>query len=104
MQARTLLLAITLPLAAQDSAPASAVDHLLDRIVTQEQKFLDALSAHSPLVETYIQESSEGTPSKDHYFLGRARIIDTVDYEPLIEKTIAEPPSKGRSKTKVQPL
>jgi hypothetical protein len=101
------LLAI-LPIQAQDAA----VDRLLDRVVAQEQLFLDSLSAHTPLFETYIQESGAlpggsnpaGAPSRDHYFLGRVRIVDTVGYEPLIEKTTAEPPSKGRSKPKIQPL
>ena len=82
-----LCLLAAIPLTAQDAA----VEKLLDRIVAQEQLFLDSLSAHAPLFETYIQESPQGTPNKDHYFLGRVRIMDTVGYEPLIEKTATEP-------------
>ncbi len=82
----------------------------------QEQVFLDALALHSPLFETYIQESSDaatpGTPSpiRDHYFLGRVRIQDDVEYEVLIEKTnpVAAPTKGGllglRGKPKPQPL
>lgn len=96
---------------AQDKAPQDkAVDQLLDQIVAQEQRFLKALSEHAPLFETYIQESahhesseatadSQGDPQlvKDHYFLGRARIQETVGYEPLIEKTTA-PPAEPKGK------
>jgi hypothetical protein len=97
-------------------AQTPAVDRLLDRVVSQEQTFIDALAAHAPLFETYIQESGDSTsdanglvPAKDHYFLGRVRIHGEIDYEPLIEKTNrAASPEKsglfGRSKTKVQPL
>lgn len=87
-------------------AQDGSVDRLLDRVVTQEQVFLDSLSAHAPLFETYIQESGTqaDTPNKDHYFLGRVRIMDTVGYQPLIEKTAVEPTPKGRSKLKLQPL
>jgi len=89
------------PLSAQDAV----VDRLLDRIVAQEQAFLDSLSTHAPLFETYIQESGAGqsAPQRDHYFLGRVRLLDTVGYEPLIDKTTPEP-VKGRSKPKTQPL
>lgn len=100
-----LSILLALPLAAQNT-PAQdkaiqdkAVDKLLDRIVTQEERFLKALSEHAPLFETYIQESNEtsadpqGDPRlvKDHYFLGRARIQVTVGYETLIEKTTQQP-------------
>ena len=96
------LLAASVPAVGQDAA----VDRLLDRIIAQERVFLDSLSAHTPLFETYIQESStpQGAPNKDHYFLGRVSIMDTVGYEPLIEKTNLESGAKGHSKTKTQPL
>src|ERR1051326_3705058 len=45
---------IVFPLAAEDSA--SAVDHLLDRIVERESALIDVLQSHTPVVETYIQE------------------------------------------------
>jgi hypothetical protein len=97
-----------LPLSAQDPA----VDRLLDRIVLREQAFLDALQAHTPLFETYIQETdATSTPARDHYFLGRVRVADTIGYEPLITHTAPEPvqekssilPFRSRNH-KIQPL
>lgn len=102
---RWIFLLLSTPLLAQDAA----VDRLLDRIVAQEQKFLDSLRAHAPLFETYIQEDdAQESPIKDHYFLGRVRVTDTIGYEPLIEKTEAETPAPKsglfRGKPKPRPL
>ena len=54
------------------------------------------------MVETYIQETNENAdtsarPTKDHYFLGRFRLTDTLSYEGLVERTNAPPP-KSRSR------
>lgn len=78
-----------LPLKAQERA---AVDRLLDRIVRHEQEFLKNLRAHSPIIETYIQETpdveqGDSLPSKDHYFLGRMTLTDTVNYESFLTRT-----------------
>lgn len=94
----------------------TTIDSLLDRVVAQEQRFLDAFTAHAPLFETYIQESEDIVPeaglvpAKDHYFLGRVKIQDDIEYEALIEKTNpAVSPDKSRllgfrSKPKSQPI
>lgn len=90
---QTLSLLITFaflaPLRAQDR---SIVDQLLDRIVRQEQQFLESLKKRSPIVETYIQELPESdqgdsAPSKDHYFLGRLNLTGSVNYDPLVSRT-----------------
>ena len=78
-----------LPLRAQDR---SVVDRLLDRIVQHEQEFLKNLRAHSPIIETYIQETPDSDqgdflPSKDHYFLGRMGLTDVVNYESFLTRT-----------------
>ena len=70
-------LLLATPLAAEDSA--SAINRLLDRIVEREHVLLETLRTHTPLVETYIQETPETAgddahPVKDHYFLGQIRI------------------------------
>lgn len=83
------------PLAGDDAAD-SLVEKLLDRIVEKEHAFLDSMRTRTPLIETYIQETPEPTeaaarPVRDHYFLGRYRLADTVAYEPLIERTGVEP-------------
>jgi hypothetical protein len=82
------LLAWFAPLAAQDR---SAVDALLDRVVQHEQEFLKNLRAHTPIIETYIQETpgaDQGdSPVRDHYFLGRMSLTDGVNYESFLTRT-----------------
>ncbi len=59
---------------------------------------LEALSRRTPLIETYIQETPGGErPTKDHYFLGRFRLAETVGYEPLVART-DPPPAKPSSR------
>jgi hypothetical protein len=92
----TIASLLALHLAAAD-VPATAADRLLDRLVQRENAFLDSIRTRTPLIETYIQETSsqethagaEGGPSKDHYFLGRFRLDETVTYETLVERTDA---------------
>ena len=77
--------------------PNAVVDHLLDRIVEREKTFLDLAKKRTPVIETYIQEVPESGladahPQKDHYFLGRLRMGETLGYETLIERTDAPPP------------
>ena len=88
------------PLAAAEPAGA-LVGKLLDRIVARERAFLTGIQARTPLIETYIQETPENSddstrPTKDHYFLGRFRLGDTLTYESLVERTDA-PPAKSSS-------
>src|SRR5271170_2133798 len=87
------LVLLMVPLSAGDSA-STAVDRLLDRMVEREKTFLEAMSKRAPLIETYIQETPESAPadahpSKDHYFLGRFRLGDSVAYESLVERSDA---------------
>jgi hypothetical protein len=82
----------SLPLQAQDR---QAVDHLLDQIVLHEQEFLKNVRAHSPVIETYIQEMpvadmNDSLPIKDHYFLGRMGLTDIVTYESFLTRTDAQ--------------
>ena len=81
-----VLLAVSL------EAQNRSVDLLLDRIVQHEQEFLKNLRAHSPIIETYIQEMpvtdlSDSLPTKDHYFLGRMSLTDGVNYESFLTRT-----------------
>jgi hypothetical protein len=100
-----LLLCLTAIAAAAQSPGASlnppenaAVDRLLDHIVEQERAFLERMRSRAPLIETYVQETfaAASHPDKDHYFLGRFRLGETLGYEKLIEHT--DPPVKAPSK------
>src|SRR5579884_449949 len=75
------------------AGPNAAVDRLLDHIVEQETAFLERMKDCAPLIETYIQEVSPAAtgdrPDRDHYFLGRFRLGDSINYEKLIEHTDA---------------
>ncbi len=92
-----LLLVFPAARAADSNSPAERV---LDRIVEREKSFLESIRTRTPLVETYIQETPESSsgdtrPSKDHYFLGRFRLGETLAYESLIERT--DPPARTPS-------
>jgi peptidase M48-like protein len=106
-----------LPIAALGFAaddPNPVVERLLDRVIAHEKAFLDTIQARTPVIETYIQETSETAredtrPDKDRYFLGRFRLGETVGYEPLIDRS--DPPPKAAPSwlplhlgTRVQPL
>ncbi len=78
-------------------APNTVVDRLLDRIVEREKTFLDSAKKQTPVIETYIQEvpesgQADARPQKDHYFLGRFRLGETLGYETLVERSDAPPP------------
>ncbi len=88
------------------------VDRMLEQVTAREQAFLATLRAHTPLVETYIQEivdevdpgaapelsDAQGdhpagpAGGQDHYFLGRLSIADALEYEPLVAHST--PPKK----------
>jgi hypothetical protein len=83
---------LVLPLLAQN--PNAVVDRLLERIVEREKAFLDAAKKRTPIIETYIQEVPESAmaderPIKDHYFLGRFQLGESLKYETLIERSDA---------------
>jgi hypothetical protein len=78
-----------LPLHAADT-PNSALEQIVDRIVSTEQTEMNALKPFTPLVETYIQnlrgDASLGSvPAGDKYFLGRAVLAKGVDLDPLTD-------------------
>jgi hypothetical protein len=81
------LSALPLTAAAQQN---SAVDQVVDRIISQEQAEMNSLRPFSPMVETYIQnlKGDKGlgaVPAGDKYFMGRAVLSKGVDLEPLTE-------------------
>jgi hypothetical protein len=88
---KTLLLILALgamPLTAAAQQPNTALDQVVDKIITQEQAEMTSLRAYSPLVETYIQNLRPDptlgqVPAGDKYFLGRAELAKGVELEPL---------------------
>jgi hypothetical protein len=89
-----VLLALgALPLRAADT-PNSALEQIVDRIVTTEQTEMNSLKPFTPLVETYIQnlrgDNNLGSvPAGDKYFLGRAVLAKGVNLDPLTDGTEA---------------
>ena len=78
------------PLMAEDPA----IQRLLERIVERENALIATIQMHTPVVETYIQETPETAgddahPVKDHYFLGQIKPGPSMEYTPLIERTDA---------------
>jgi hypothetical protein len=97
-QAACGLTAIGLPMpAAEEKATEanSAVDRLLDRVVAAEQRMMKILSERNPIVETYIQEEASATSSskegRDHYFLGRMVLINSINYVSFVKRSIEAP-------------
>ena len=78
-----------LPLRAADT-PNSALDQIVDRIISTEQTEMNSLKPFTPLVETYIQnlrgDNNLGSvPAGDKYFLGRAVLAKGVNLDPLTD-------------------
>ena len=70
----------------------SALDQVVDRIVSVEQAEMNSLKPYSPLVETYIQnlradKDLGSVPDGDKYFLGKAVLTKGVDLEPLTDNS-----------------
>jgi hypothetical protein len=83
------LSALPLRAAAQQN---SAVDQVVDRIISQEQAEMNSLRAYSPMVETYIQnlrgdKDLGAVPAGDRYFMGRAVFSKGLQLEPLTDGT-----------------
>jgi len=79
------LFGLPLVAAGQQSVTSSEV---VDKVVAQEQAEIQLLRQYSPLVETYIQyvrldKQLKPVPDGDKYFLGRAKLAERVELEPL---------------------
>jgi hypothetical protein len=82
------LSALPLRAAAQQN---SALEQVVDRIISQEQAEMNSLRPFSPMVETYIQnlkgdKDLGAVPDGDRYFMGRAVLAKGVELEPLTEE------------------
>ncbi len=105
-QAACGLTGLGLPLSATEEKANdanNAVDRLLDRVVAAEQRMMKILSERNPIVETYIQEEASGSSSskegRDHYFLGRMVLINSINYVSFVKRSV-EAPVVAESKPK----
>jgi hypothetical protein len=75
------------------------VKRLFDRIISQEQAFVKRLKTRTPLLETYIQESSAQKGGevlqRDHYFLGRLGLSSGITYTPIAVRSEAQKRSRN---------
>src|SRR6266853_5954753 len=89
---KTMLVVLALsalPLHAVDT-PNSALDQIVDHIISTEQTEMNSIKPFTPLVETYIQNLRGDTnlgsvPAGDKYFLGRAVLAKGVNLDPLTD-------------------
>ena len=78
----------SLPCLPVPSPANNLVDQLIDRIVSNEQDFLERVSQYNPIIETYIQEVADGPghgqpPVMDHYMIGKLGTAERVSHERL---------------------
>jgi Peptidase family M48 len=69
----------------------TTMDQVVDRFIEREHGLMKALSARTPVVETYLQNLSADpqlgpVPSDDHYFLGRLDMGETVDRKDYLKE------------------
>ena len=69
---------------------AKTMDEVIDRVITNENRFNNQICKYQPLVETYIQNLKPDkdlgfTPAGDKYFLGRAQFTKGVELISLSE-------------------
>lgn len=83
-----------------------AVEDLLDRVIAGEQRMLKVLGERNPIVETYIQEEpgvdSNGQDGRDHYFLGRIVIVNSVNYVSFVKRSIEPAPAGVKHETRAK--
>ena len=67
------------------------IDEALDRAIVRERALIDMLKTRTPLIETYLQDLRFDprvgpVPVRDHYFLGRMDLRETVDRRDYLPK------------------
>src|ERR1700739_384499 len=89
---KTVVVILALSALPLHAAEDTAMNQIVDRIVSTENTEMNSFKAYSPLVETYIQnlrgDAVLGTvPNGDKYFLGHAVLAQGVNLEPLTDGT-----------------
>jgi Peptidase family M48 len=83
-----ILAVAAMPLVAAAQQPATTLDQVVGRIISQEATEMQMIQKYSPLVETYIQKDRPdkdlgAVPDGDQYFLGRAELSRGVELQAL---------------------
>jgi hypothetical protein len=73
------------------SPQPTTMDEVVDRFIEREHSLMKALSARTPVVETYLQNLTADpqlgpVPSGDHYFLGRMDMGESVDRKDYLKE------------------
>jgi hypothetical protein len=85
--------------AEEKQSAEAAVERLLDRVIASEERMMREVGERSPIVETYIQE--EGSAEvRDHYFLGRLKLVESVDYVSFVKRSEEAPAPARRVETR----
>jgi hypothetical protein len=83
-----ILLFSALATAASAADDSGAIDRLLDRIVQQEDQFVQDMRSRTAIIETYIQETPNDADAapvvRDHYFLAKLAFTKGLDYTPMV--------------------
>ena len=79
------------PAPAQNLAPPTTMDQVVDRVILREKDLIKFLSARTPVVETYLQNLTQDPqlgpiPQDDHYFLGRMDLSDSIDRSDYLDE------------------
>ena len=94
-----LTITATTPAAAQRT---DLVDRLIDRIVANEQDFIETMRRYRPVIETYLQEVADDSETdapirRDHYMIGKLALNDGIHYDQLfVSERFDNPPQKRR--------
>lgn len=73
------------------TGPNPTMDQVVDRAIAQERALIDMLKTRTPMIETYLQDLRFDTqtgpvPVRDHYFLGRMDLSETLDRREYLPK------------------
>ena len=73
------------------AAAPQTMDQVVSLFIEREHGLIKALSARTPVVETYLQNLTNDpqlgpVPSEDHYFLGRMDMGETIDRKDYLKE------------------
>lgn len=101
----SLLLAALLTAASVPAQNPEAANALIDRIVANEQDFLQRLRPLQPILEVYLQELSDsGGLAADHYLIGKLDLRDGPEHITFLNSPAFQKPGRLFSRRRGSPL